>query len=100
MYRLLSTVSYIIRFWLAYITIEKIPIFKNEIINYFWSEVISVYIIIMLISYFITGKLYSKNDMSSSVGVILYFFVYCILLFLYWLILLFLTWTGVLPIAV
>ena len=35
---------------------------KKEIINYFWGEVISVYTILMLISYFITGKLYSKND--------------------------------------
>ena len=61
--------------------IEKVSIFKSEIINYFWGEVISVYTILMLISYFITGKLYSKNDMPSIIGVIIYFFVYCILLF-------------------
>lgn len=100
MYGLLSTTSYIIRFWLAYITIEKVSIFKSEIINYFWGELISVYTILMLISYFITGKLYSKNDMPSSIGVIIYFFVYCIVLFLYWLILLLLTRIGILPISV
>ena len=48
MYKILSTISYIIRFWLAYITIEKVSIFKSEIINYFWGEVISVYTILIL----------------------------------------------------
>lgn len=68
MYGLLSATSYVIRFWLAYITIEKVSIFKSEIINYFCSEVISVYTILMLISYFITDKLYSKNYMPSALG--------------------------------
>lgn len=100
MYKLLSSLSYIIRFWLAYVTIEKISIFKSDIINYFWGEVFSIYTILMIISYFITSKFYSKKDMPSSIGVIIYFFIYCILLFLYWLILLFLTWIGILPIVV
>lgn len=100
MYKLLSSLSYIIRFWLAYVTIEKVSIFKSDIINYFWGEVFSIYTLLLIISYFLTGKFYSKNDMPSSIGVIIYFFIYCILLFLYWLILLFLTWIGILPIAI
>ncbi len=100
MYKLLSSLSYIIRFWLAYVTIEKVSIFKSDIINYFWGEVFSIYTLLMIISYFITSKFYSKNDMPSSIGVIIYFFIYCILLFLYWLVLLFLTWIGILPIAI
>lgn len=100
MYKILSLLSYLIRFWLAYITIEKVSIFNSEIINYFWGEVFSIYTILMLISYFVTGKFYSKNELPASVGVIIYFFVYCFFLFLYWVILQFLTFVGVLPIVI
>lgn len=100
MYKFLSTLSYLIRFWLAYITIEKISIFQSETLNYFWGEVFSIYTSLMIIGYFITGKVYSKNEMPASFGVIIYFFIYCILLFIYWMILQLLTWIGILPIIV
>lgn len=100
MYKLLSSLSFLVRFWLAYVTIENVSIFKSEILSYFWSEVFSIYTILMVISRFITGKFYSKNSMPSSIGVIIYFFVYCILLFIYWLLLLLLTKFGILPISI
>ena len=98
MYKFLSTLSYLIGFWLANITIEKISIFQSETLNYFWGEVFLIYTLLMIIGYIITGKFYSKNEMSASFSVIIYFLIYCILLFLYWLVLQFLTWIGILPI--
>lgn len=99
MYKLFSSASYLVRFWLAYITIEKISMFDCELANYFWGEVISVYTILMLISYFTAGKFYKKGETPPTVGVLIYFVIYCFFLFGYWLVLQFLTWIGILPIV-
>lgn len=99
MYKLFSSISYIVRFYLAYLTIEKVSIFKSTIANYFWGEVVSIYVVFMVISYFITGLFYEKDSMPAEIGVIIYFLVYCVILFFYWLILLLLTSIGILPIS-
>ncbi len=50
MYKMLSEISFIIRAYLCYLTIDRIPIIKNELLNYIILEVISLYTILMIIS--------------------------------------------------
>lgn len=97
MYKILSELSLLLRMYLCYLTIDNIPILKNELWNYVLLEVISLYTILRIITYLEVGKFYDKGD-NSEFGVIAYFFVYLINLGLMYGIMLILTKVGILPI--
>lgn len=97
MYKLVSSISFLIRVWLCYNTIDNIPIFANPIANSILLEVISLYTILMLISRKIVG-IYYKSGEAPIFGVILYFIIYLINLGIMYMIMIVLTKIGLLPI--
>lgn len=97
MYKILSEISLLLRMYFCYLTIDKIPILHNVLWNYVLLEVISLYTILRIITYFEVGKFYEKGD-NSAFGVIAYFFVYLINLGVMYLVMLVLTKVGILPI--
>lgn len=97
MYKILSELSLLLRMYLCYLTIDTIPILHNELWNYVLLEVISLYTILRIITYFEVGIFYEKGD-NSALGVIAYFFIYLINLGVMYLIMLVLTKVGILPI--
>lgn len=97
MYKLVSSISFLIRAWLCYNTIDNIPILANPIANSILLEVISLYTILMLISRKIVGTTYNTGE-APTFGAILYFFVYLINLGIMYLIMILLTKIGILPI--
>ena len=99
MYQLLSIISFFIRAYLCYCTIDNIPILANPILNSILGEVISLYTILWAISYFTVGRFYDK-DSDPLLGVSLYFIVYVVILGITYLLLLLLTFIGVLPIVI
>lgn len=99
MYQLLSIISFFIRAYLCYCTIDNVPILANPILNSILGEVISLYTILWAISYFIVGRFYDKSS-NPLLGVILYFIVYIIILGITYLLLLLLTFFGILPITI
>lgn len=99
MYIIISSTSYIVRFWLCYLTIENVPIFSNELVGYFIGQIISIYFLLMVICYFIVGRLSCKLGINDpSARSILYFLIYIAMVFILWIILKFLVALGVLPI--
>lgn len=100
MYPIISSFSLIIRFWLCYVTIETLPVFSNEAIEWFVGQIISIYTIFRLICYPIVGVISRKIEIQSpAIKSILYFVLYLPLVGVYWLILLILTHAlGVLPV--
>ena len=97
MYKILSELSFLLRMYFCYLTTHKLPIIKNGLWNYILLEVISLYTILRIITYFEVGNFYVKGD-SSAFGVIAYFFVYLINLGVMYVIMLLLTKIGILPI--
>lgn len=98
MYRLLSGLSYITRFVLCYFTIETTPIFANSLIAWGVDQMISIYFVLLVISYFIVGNVFKYERGSvPELGVILYFVTYVVLALITWGILWLLTAVGVLP---
>lgn len=97
MYKILSEVSLLLRMYLCYLTIDNIPILKNDLQNYILLEVISLYTILIIVTYFEVGTFYKKGE-DSEFGVVAYFFVYLINLGVMYAIMLVLTKIGVLPI--
>lgn len=97
MYKLISLISFIIRAYLCYLTIDKIPILENPIANTILLEVISIYTILMVFTKKTVGKFYTRGE-NPTFGAIAYFFIYIIYLGITYLILLVLTWLKVLPI--
>ena len=97
MYKIVSTISFLIRSYLCYCTIDKIPILKNPIANTILMEVISIYIILMLVTRRTVGKFYRKGE-NPVFGSILYFFIYIIYLAILYGTMLILTNLKILPI--
>jgi len=97
MYRLVSSISFLIRAWLCYNTIDNIPILANPIANSILLEVISLYTILMIISRKIVGIFYKTGE-APTFGAILYFVVYLVNLGIMYMIMLLLTKNGILPI--
>lgn len=99
-YPIVSSLSFIIRFWLCYITIEAVPIFSNEAVGWVLGQVLSIYTIFRLICYPIVGVIAGIIEVESPTAKsIMYFLLYLPLIGIYWLVLLFLTHiVGVLPI--
>ena len=97
MYKLISGISFLIRAWLCYNTIDNIPILANPIANSILLEVISLYSILMLISRKNVGISYKSGD-APVIGAILYFLVYLVNLGIMYIIMIVLTKIGILPI--
>lgn len=100
MYPIVSSLSLIIRFWLCYVTIETLPIFSNEAVEWILGQVLSIYTVFRLICYPIVGMIAGKMEIESSTAKsVMYFFLYLPLIGIYWFVLLILTHiVGVLPI--
>lgn len=97
MYELVKLISFVIRAYLCYCTIDNIPILANPIANTILLEVISIYTILMVATKKTVGRFYTKGE-DPTWGAILYFFIYLIYLGIVYAILLFLTFIKVLPI--
>lgn len=97
MYKLISSISLLIRLYLSYITIETIPIFKNDLFGLILGQAFSICGILSLIAYSIVGRNYHKGD-TPIIGAIGYFFINLVLITLVWLILMLLTFLKILPI--
>lgn len=97
MYKLISGISFLIRAWLCYNTINNVPILANPIANSILLEVISLYTMLMVISRKIVGISYKSGD-EPVIGAILYFFVYLVNLGIMYIIMIGLTKIGILPI--
>lgn len=72
MYKIISVISFVIRSWLCYNTIDNIPILANPIANNILLEVISLYTILMIISRTIVGLVYVRGE-NPVFGSMLYF---------------------------
>lgn len=99
MYQIISFISFCIRAWLCYNTIDNIPILSNPIANSILLEVVSLYTILMIISRAIVGTFYKHGD-ALVFGAIAYFFIYIINLGIMYLLMLILTKVGILPINI
>lgn len=99
MYKILSGISFCVRAYLCYITIDNIPILANPLYNSILLEVVSLYTILWFISYFTVSLFYDSGD-DPVLGVILYFVTYVIFLGIMYLIMLLLTFVGILPITI
>lgn len=73
MYELVKLISFAIRAYLCYFTIDNIPILANQIANIILLEVISTYTILMVITRATVGRFYTKGE-NPTFGAILYFF--------------------------
>lgn len=98
MYRLISKASLITRFCLCYATIEQYPIFGNATIQWLLGQIISIYTILRIIAYTITGNKILKYWINTSTWKsIIYFFTYLPLIGITYWILLLLTRFHILP---
>jgi hypothetical protein len=101
MYPIVSRLSFLIRFLLCFVTIERLPIFANEGINWLLGQALSIYTIFWLICYTAVGVLSSRFDIQDATAKsILYFLLYLPLIGIYWLTLSLLTFLHILPISV
>lgn len=99
MYILISTISFLIRAYLCYLTIDNIPILANPIANKIWGEVFSLYTFLMIISRATIGTFYKKGE-APVFGTICYFFIYVFYLVITYGVLVVLTKIGALPIEI
>ncbi len=97
MYQIVSLISFLVRAWLCYNSIDNIPILENPIANNILLEVVSLYTILMLISRAIVGTFYKRGE-APVFGAIAYFFVYLVNLGIMYGIMFALTKIGILPI--
>ena len=98
MYKFVSLISFAIRSYLCYLTIDNIPIFENYLLNSMFLEVCSLYTILMIVSRLEVGIFYSRGE-APVLGSIIYFGVYLFNLGVLYLAMLGLTKVGVLPIV-
>lgn len=99
MYKIIKIISFIIRAYLCYLTIDNIPIFENYLFNNILLEIFSLYTLLWFISRLEVGMFYHKGE-APAIGSIMYFFVYLFNLLVLYLVMLVLTKIGVLPIVV
>mgnify|MGYP004651756119 CR=1 FL=1 len=99
MYSIISALSFIIRAYLCYITIDTVPIISNPLIQYLLTEIVSLYTILWVLSYATNGALIRKyNIQSKTIRAFFYFFIYVAYLFVMFGILKLLTFVRVIPI--
>ena len=98
MYKELSKISCIIRFYICYLTIEARPIFDESGLSWLVWQIIPIYTLFYLISYRIVGKLGYKRGDNPVLGQFYTYVIYVALAVFVWFILLALTAMGWLPI--
>lgn len=101
-YKIVKVISFVLRYLLCYFTIEKIPIFESETVQWFWSALFGgvIYSILLAVCYPLAGFISKKFCIeSSSVKSILYFILYLPLVLITYLVLLCFTRFGMLPIS-
>lgn len=102
LYRIVSTISFIVRYLLCFFTIEAVDIFADAGAQVLWSLVFGgvLYSVFNLICFPIVGAISQKiGFQSSAFKSFLYFVLYLPLVFVTYGILLLLTHFGVLPIS-
>lgn len=102
LYRIVSTISFIVRYLLCFFTIEAVDIFADAGAQVLWSFVFGgvLYSVFNLICFPIVGAVSQKLGFESSAfKSFLYFVLYLPLIFVTYGILLLLTHFGVLPIS-
>ena len=98
MYQLVRSISFMIRAYLCYCTIDTVSIIKEPLIQELILEFFSMYTLLWACSYFTNRKIIREFEIHSSTErAILYFFIYLIYLFVLFGILKVLTWMNVLP---
>ena len=97
LYKIIRLISFAIRSYLCYLTIDNIPIFENYLLNSMFLEVCSLYTILMIVSRLEVGIFYRRGE-NPAKGSIMYFGVYLFNLVVLYLVMLGLTKVGVLPI--
>lgn len=97
LYNIIRLISFAIRSYLCYLTIDNIPISENYLLNNMFLEVCSLYTLLWFISRIEVGIFYSRGE-APVLGSIMYFGVYLFNLGVLYLIMLVLTKVGVLPI--
>lgn len=98
MYLIVKDISYFIRWVVCYFTIEQHPIFANEAIQWVLAQILSIYVILRIICYAITGVFASKlQARTSTEKSIIYFFIYLIVAIIVYRILQKLTQLQILP---
>lgn len=101
MYLLVSSASFIIRFWICYKTIEQFPLFENEGIQWIIGEIISIYTILKIICYGIVGRIsWRMGIITPTWKSLLYFVLYLPLVAFFWLVLWMFTKIQILPIYI
>ena len=100
-YPIVSGLSFLIRAYLCYLTIEQIPIIDNPVLSYLIGEIISLYSILWIFSYFTNSVIINKYDIRSSTArACCYFPIYMVYLAVLYGVLVILSVVGVLPIIV
>lgn len=97
-YPIVATISFLIRAYLCYLTIDKIPIISNPVLNELFLEIFSLYTFLMIIGRLTTRIFYVKGVDSPYKGCGIYFIIYICYLFIFFLIMLILTFFKILPV--
>lgn len=95
MYKIIKSLSYLIRYVLTYLVFKNLSIYNSFLLND-WVESLIVTILLYRVSYAIVGRI-GIDD--SYINIFLYFVIYLIILFVLWIILSILTFFKILPIA-
>ena len=96
MYKTLSGLSFIVRAYLCYLTIDTIPIMEDEFLNTVLLETVSLYTILLLVTYGEVSLFYTKGE-GAILGTIFYFIIYVINVGIMYAIMNLLTYIGILP---
>jgi hypothetical protein len=98
-YLIARGISLAIRVVICFYTIETTPIFANKTLGWVFGQIISIYYVMLLISFFIVGSVFKyKRGSDPILGVMLYGVVYIVITLVMWGVLAFLTLLGVLPV--
>ena len=101
MYRLLSGISYVVRWLACSFTIGQIDLFENSFLNFIVPDGV-IYLILLAITRLTVGTVvYDRlgND-DKYIGCISYFLFYFPFMLIMWGLLGVLTWAGLLPIRI
>lgn len=96
-YQIFALISFSLRAYLCYLTIDNIPIISNPLANELFLEVFSLYTFLWAISRITTSFFYQKGIDSPYTGSAIYFAVYIIYLLILFAVLSMLTFLKLLP---
>ena len=99
-YQIASAISLIVRAYVCYYTVETTPIFASDLKGLVLGQVVSIYVILRIVAYFIVGNvLHYEKGSAPTLGVMLYGIIHLILVMICWGILAILTMMSILPIS-